>query len=597
MKNSLIQVCALTVATSMVCTGFVATAANPANAEGLATANASGQDPGWPTLPFNYQGAPQTWTVPDGVQKLGVNADGGGGDAGQSGDVLGKGGAGGSPTNVVAAVPVTPGEKLIVRVGGYGSGQLGGYNGGGAGGAGGLTTEYGGGGGGASDIYTASGVPLLVAAGGGGGGGAASTGSTGGAGGSGTTNAAGSAGAAGQGSEGTGGAGGKSGKAASRAGTPGQAASSSFTGSGGGGGGGYAGGAGAKSGSYKSDGTFSEKHYGAGGGGGTGTSYVAPGSAKVQYYKSVTQSDLVVTWIGVTTPGLADGLIGQPYSQTLTANTFLEDPEWSVVGSLPAGLSLSPDPSDPNSAILSGTPTTTFNGNVTFAATGKMTGAVTYKTFPLDIVGFDPTGIAVLDQAASNIGLRSASANGKVYRNTPQALSSIYCKYSTSPDTSAGTVVAATPSSAVSGSAPVDVSCNLANLSPNTKYYYNLYAVTGSTTVDSNSPQSFTTSPLGTQTAKVPFPKRIKFKGRTVVLPRKIRTNDHKVLKVRVKVVAKPKHRHGRLYQVIRKHNRFIVKTYGNASRWRLKLIYQAAGNADVKEFRQFRIYKVARHN
>lgn len=96
---------------------------------------------------FNYTGAKQDFKVPAGVTHITVVA-------------LGAHGAG-SPEayggRVYAVIPVTPGETLVVYVGGNGSGTTGGYNGGaaggprtlrGPGGAGGGNTGYGGGGGG-----------------------------------------------------------------------------------------------------------------------------------------------------------------------------------------------------------------------------------------------------------------------------------------------------------------------------------------------------------------------------------------------------------------------------------------------------------------
>src|SRR5580658_8964952 len=74
---------------------------------------------------FYYTGAAQDFKVPAGVRHLLVIA-------------LGAHGAG-SPEayggRVHAIIPVTPGEELVVYVGGNGSGTTGGFNGGGSGGS------------------------------------------------------------------------------------------------------------------------------------------------------------------------------------------------------------------------------------------------------------------------------------------------------------------------------------------------------------------------------------------------------------------------------------------------------------------------------
>lgn len=91
---------------------------------------------------FNYTGAEQMFTVPRGVKKLKVIAVGAQG----GGDIQGFGG------RVYAIIPVTPGEKLAVFVGGAGTSPGGGFNGGGAGGPSYGSSGYGAGGGGASDV-------------------------------------------------------------------------------------------------------------------------------------------------------------------------------------------------------------------------------------------------------------------------------------------------------------------------------------------------------------------------------------------------------------------------------------------------------------
>lgn len=113
------------------------------------------------TVTFSYTGAPETWTVPTGIQSLYFDVRGaqGGGTSG---------GQGGIDTGTLT---VTPGTNLIFRVGGQGSLGLaaaGGFNGGGATNAGDTAP---GSGGGASDIRLATDTysARVVVAGGGGG--------------------------------------------------------------------------------------------------------------------------------------------------------------------------------------------------------------------------------------------------------------------------------------------------------------------------------------------------------------------------------------------------------------------------------------------
>ena len=108
-----------------------------------------------PMQVFNYTGATQTFTVPDGVTSLHVVAKGSRG--GSSGRIFG--GLGGT---LEADLAVTPGQTLYIEVGGQGNANAGGYNGGGF---------PGNGGGGATDIRiggTTLTDRVLVAGGGGG---------------------------------------------------------------------------------------------------------------------------------------------------------------------------------------------------------------------------------------------------------------------------------------------------------------------------------------------------------------------------------------------------------------------------------------------
>jgi hypothetical protein len=102
-----------------------------------------------PSLPYhktiNYTGGAQHFTVPSGVRNLDIVARGAAG----AGNPPARGG------RVHATIPVTPGEKLWVFVGGAASGQIGGFNGGANGGPYGYASCpgcSGYGGGGASDV-------------------------------------------------------------------------------------------------------------------------------------------------------------------------------------------------------------------------------------------------------------------------------------------------------------------------------------------------------------------------------------------------------------------------------------------------------------
>jgi len=93
---------------------------------------------------YAYTGAPVEFTVPAGVLTLGVDAQGGKGGTAGVGQGNFQGGLGG---RVQANIPVMPGEKLYLYVGGAGATNAGGWNGGGTG-----ANANVGGGGGASDV-------------------------------------------------------------------------------------------------------------------------------------------------------------------------------------------------------------------------------------------------------------------------------------------------------------------------------------------------------------------------------------------------------------------------------------------------------------
>jgi RHS repeat-associated protein len=240
--------------------------------------------PGTPTVTpgsvtFTETGAPQAWQVPDGVTSLVVDARGAQGYSAFT-SMAGLGG------RIIASVPVTPGEVLVVDVGGrYG------FNGGAAatynseGGGGSDVREGGGGlasrivvagGGGGADI----GAGTLYGAGGAGGGPTAGPGTDGvcpgSAGGAANTTAGGAGGAGSQtnGSPGSLGLGGNGGPDGSVYG-------------GGGGGGGYFGGGGGGGCSGTPD-----------GGGGGGSSWAEASAGDVQYSSGWNQGDgeVILSW-------------------------------------------------------------------------------------------------------------------------------------------------------------------------------------------------------------------------------------------------------------------------------------------------------------
>ena len=130
----------------------------------------------WGQTTFNYTGAPQTYTVPAGVNSISIEAYGASGWTGSN-----PGGDGGY---TYGELSVTPGQDLYIYVGGQGTVATGpnvamgaGWNGGGDGMSN-STGSYVGGGGGASDVRTdlnanpmdptSLGTRVIVAGGGGG---------------------------------------------------------------------------------------------------------------------------------------------------------------------------------------------------------------------------------------------------------------------------------------------------------------------------------------------------------------------------------------------------------------------------------------------
>jgi hypothetical protein len=253
---------------------------------------------------FTFTGTLQSFRVPLSVTKITVIA------VGAQGGELKAGSGGGLPGRITATIPVSPGQKLAVFVGGQPSGVRGGFNGGADGGANRHGYNDGFGGGGASDVRE-NGDRLgnrIIVAGGGGGAGYGSSGYYYGDGGKGGGDIAGAgdpgggaSGLGGRGGEGgtqdAGGAGGSGGSGPSeRNGRPGAYGTigrggaggtgcdkgyfcKSFGGGGGGGGGGYYGGGGGGGGA----GNVSYGYLGGGGGG--GSSYITPSAIAFHSWK------------------------------------------------------------------------------------------------------------------------------------------------------------------------------------------------------------------------------------------------------------------------------------------------------------------------
>jgi hypothetical protein len=249
-------------------------------------ASGQGEGPASGSRTFEFTGAPQTFTVPDGIFWLTIDAQGGHGGQ-EYDDHTAAGGRGGG---VTATVPVTPGEVLTVRVGefGWGHGGYGWAHGGDHGTTNGNAQAHSAaGGGGASGVDDGVGNPLVVAGGGGGGGGDDTDDAWGGRGGDGghpasrgfngnwasevggtNDDAVGGCGGCEQGHDGA------AGESEDNAAQKGAA--------GGGGGGGVHGGGGGKSGAYEA---FQTSSVG-GGGGGAGSSYVKPHALLPHFYTS-----------------------------------------------------------------------------------------------------------------------------------------------------------------------------------------------------------------------------------------------------------------------------------------------------------------------
>lgn len=329
---------------------------------------------------FGFTGAPQSWTVPAGVQSVLVQMQGAFGASSEP--------FAGQPAFLGANLQLTGGSlpaptiSLSIDVGSAGqassgkTGGSGGYGGGGSGGSGSEGGSGGGGGGGATTVATVTGDPstgaiVLVAGGGGGDGGYENgPGGFGGVAGGVPTNGPptpegvwpGNAGNPGM-SDDNPGAGGAGGTQSSGIGTSGgDAETLSGNGGGGGGGGGWQGGSGGDPGQASAS-LLSPS--GSGGGGGGGSSYANPtyttwaiaGCPAFAFPDN--HGAVFLNWVDILTPALTPLRVGRAADQQLVAATSLFQPgnpvvptlTWSVsAGALPAGLTLS------KSGKLSGKP-------------------------------------------------------------------------------------------------------------------------------------------------------------------------------------------------------------------------------------------------
>jgi len=343
---------------------------------------------------FGFTGAPQSWTVPAGVQSVYVQ-------------LQGAYGADGLPAYLGANLQLTSGSgrpapttSLSINVASAGqawsggTGGSGGYGGGGSGGSGSVVGGGGGGGGGATTVATVTGdsstsVTVLVAGGGGGSGGLRNgSGGAGGAGGGVQTAGPsptpdgvwpGNAGSAG-GSPDNPGAGGAGGTQSSGLGTNGgDAETLSDNAGGGGGGGGWLGGSGGEPGQASAS-PFSVS--GAGGGGGGGSSYANPnyttgavaGPPVIEDPNNPTDGILFLNWVDILTPALRPLRAGVTTNQQLVAATSGLPTDyslqWSGSTGLPEGLTLS------SSGVLSGKPIKA--GPYSFVAAGQAVGDVNF---------------------------------------------------------------------------------------------------------------------------------------------------------------------------------------------------------------------------
>ena len=349
---------------------------------------------------FFNSGAPQTWTVPTGVNSAYFEVIGGNGAQSPPVAPSPSYATGGPSVPLYATIQFNapsfqaPVTELTINVGGNGQtvsptfpegGGAGGYNGGGAGGSGSGTDGIGGGGGGgATTVAISAGGPsgagtVLVGGGGGGGGGSRySTGGTGGQGGEGP--ASNGVFAGGNGTAGptdNGGDGGAGSNQSSQNGTDGGGAEDLSNNAGGGGGGaGWRGGSGGQAGQGDLIG-----YAGDGGGGGGGSSYADPTlTTNVSLGTAGSDPAVIIQWVDIITTNLARMKAGRSTSQQLSAiyaDAWNNPVTWVVSGgTLPVGLELSA------TGQLTGTPKKAefYQFQVTATATDGLASSVTTYT-------------------------------------------------------------------------------------------------------------------------------------------------------------------------------------------------------------------------
>jgi hypothetical protein len=106
------------------------------------------------------------------------------------------------------------------------------------------------------------------------------------------------------------------------------------------------------------------------------------------------------TYPAITTTSLGAGVVGQPYSQTLTAVGVSAPESWTATpGSLPAGLGL-----NSSSGVISGTPTTAVSSqNVSITLTADQNTVLT-ATLPIRIFSSASTTTATVTPSNSDLG-------------------------------------------------------------------------------------------------------------------------------------------------------------------------------------------------
>lgn len=384
--------------------------ATPAQAAPTCTASALTT-----TCVFSYTGSTEAWIAPPGVVEVSAGVFGA-----QGGSIANftTGGLGGRASSSLAT---TPGEQLLVTVGGRGESvpdcdrrltpASGGFNGGGAGGGNSSTECRGAGGGGATDIRSGLGAltdRLLVAGGGGGaangvtseghmdggrgGGLLGETGGPGVSGGIGGDQSGGGSGLLGQGSSGT---------------TP-----ASFLGGAGGGGGGYYGGAG---GTEIVPGSGMTSYAGGGGSGfgpaGTafGTGVRAADGEAVLTFPTVALSNLASSGVSPTAARVSatvdpNGRVGVPFRIV-----YGTDPA-SLTSSVPLGTLSGTEPITVSASLSGLRPATTYFFRVEVlgdTTTPGLTSQLTTAPAPATVdPGPDPAAPTSVTPARGNLSTR-----------------------------------------------------------------------------------------------------------------------------------------------------------------------------------------------